>query len=274
MPLAQHSYKNQGRGTTLTSRSRRQFLALSVISLLTACTQTSQIVSSSPTPVKPGATPTRTSTAVLLPKEPIQVSNVRQVKQLAVLPVGGVEVKSVAWSPDARFLAAGAYRDLQIWDPTTGKLVDTMHGHQYQIWWVAYSPDGRRLASASEDGTVRLWDANNGSLMDVFQGHSEIVLSVSWSPNGNHLIAGNIDGTLELWDAATGKRLAVWTGHAPEDSGKSGAWALAVFSAAWSPDGRFIASTREDNILQLWNAGTGALLNVLPTNVGSANIVA
>jgi WD40 repeat protein len=106
------------------------------------------------------------------------------------------------------------------------------------------------------------------------QAHSSIVLCVAWSPDGQHLIAGNIDGTLELWDASTGKHLAAWTGHPLENSGKVGPWASAVFAATWSPDGQVIASTREDNIIQLWNARTGELLSVLPTHVGSANIVA
>ena len=100
------------------------------------------------------------------------------------------------------------------------------------------------------------------------------MLSVAWSPDGQHLLAGNIDGNLELWDVSTGKHLAVWTGHPLENSGKVGPWASAVFAAAWSPDGGRIASTREDNIVHLWNARTGDVLNVLQTLTGSANIVA
>ncbi len=253
--------------------SRRNVLALILASFVAGCSAVRN-PTASPHVVGSTDTPTSTAPSVLQPAEPIQLRNVRRVVPLAVLDAGGADVVSVAWSPGAHLLAAGAYRTLQLWDPVTGKQVAALPGHSDSIWWVTWSPDGSQLASASQDGTVRLWDTRRRATLRVLQGHSDTLLSVAWSPDGTRLLAGNIDGTLDLWDANTGKHLAAWTGHSPEPSGKGGAWALAVFAAAWSPDGQRIASTREDNIVQLWEARTGRVLSVLQTNVGSANIVA
>jgi WD40 repeat protein len=227
--------------------SRRRFIALAIATFVTGCASSSQ--STSHPPGKSATPPTSTPTTILLPRERINPGN-------------------------AGLFAAGAYNNIQFWNPKTGKKVAILGGHSGLIWSIAWAPNGQLLASASDDGTVRIWDARKYTVPNILRAHSDMVLSVGWSPDGSRLITGNIDGTLELWDANKGKNLAVWKGHAPENSGKSGIWALAVFAAAWSPDGRRIASTREDNIVQLWEAKTGEVLNVLLTNQGSANIVA
>jgi WD40 repeat protein len=252
--------------------SRRRFIALAIATFVTGCASSSQ--STSHPPGKSATPLTSTPTTILPPRERINPGNASRVVQLARLDPGDVEVKSIAWSPDAGLFAAGAYNDIQFWNPKTGKAVAILRGHRGLIWSIAWAPNGHLLASASDDGTLRIWDAGKYTVLNILRAHSDMVLSVGWSPDGSRLITGNIDGTLELWDTSNRKNLAVWKGHAPENSGKSGIWALAVFAAAWSPDGRRIASTREDNIVQLWEAKTGKVLNVLLTNQGSANIVA
>ncbi len=221
--------------------SRRRFIALAIATFVTGCAPSSQ--STSHPPGKSAASPTSTPTIILLPRERINPGNASRVVQLAKLDPGDVEVKSIAWSPDAGLFAAGAYNDIQFWDPKTGKEVAILRGHSGLIWSIAWAPNGQLLASASDDGTVRIWDARKYTVHNILRAHSDMVLSVGWSPDGSRLITGNIDGTLELWDASNGKNLAVWKGHAPENSGKSGIWALAV--------------TNDIGSVQLWDAQTG-----------------
>jgi WD40 repeat protein len=107
---------------------------------------------------------------------------------------------------------------------------------------VAYSPDGRVLASASKDGTVRLWGMSSHQLLATLTGHESIVTSVAFSPDGRVLASGSGDKTVRLWDVASRQLLATLTGHENR-----------VFGVAWSPDGRFLASGSADKTVHLWD---------------------
>jgi len=127
--------------------------------------------------------------------------------------------------------------------------VDREHGRIYRIAW---SPDGRTLASPAEDKKIRLWNIEAGELCQLFDGHSDSIICVAWSPDGLCLASGSFDKTIRIWEVATGKLLQIMERH----SGP-------VHSVAWSPDGRTLASGSNDKIIRLWNAQTGQLRGTL-----------
>jgi GTPase SAR1 family protein len=121
----------------------------------------------------------------------------------------------------------------------------SLRGHGGWINRIAWSPDGRTLASASNDNSIRLWDFRTGKSRLLLAGHSNVVLCVAWSPDGRTLASGSGDHSVRLWDPETGEELRTLRGH--ED------W---VFGLDWSPDGHVLVSGSSDKTIRLWDAGT------------------
>jgi WD40 repeat protein len=114
------------------------------------------------------------------------------------------------------------------------------------VYSVAYSPDGKIIASGSDDNTIKLWKVATGKPLKTLKGHTQGVRTVAFSPDGTLLASGSKDKTVILWDVSTGSRIRSLVGHAAE-----------ISAVVFSPDGTTVASASFDRTIKLWNVGSG-----------------
>jgi WD40 repeat protein len=129
----------------------------------------------------------------------------------------------------------------------------TLRGHQGAVFALAYSADGKIIASAGSDGDVRLWNAATGRMHMTLKAHDAWIFALAFAPKGMLLASASADGTVKLWDAATGHQHAVLRGHSDR-----------VYTVAFSPDGKLVATGSADRTIRLWDAATGKEVATLP----------
>jgi RNA polymerase sigma factor (sigma-70 family) len=125
------------------------------------------------------------------------------------------------------------------------KVRATLEGHSGSVMSVCFSPDGKTLASASGDKTIKLWDPATGQERVTFKGHTSSVHFVCFSPDGKTLASASAV-TVKLWDAATGQERATLQGHTGT-----------ILSMAYSPDGQTLATASGDRTVKLWDVASG-----------------
>jgi WD40 repeat protein len=134
--------------------------------------------------------------------------------------------------------------ELLTWDLQAGDVRTILQSHETAryVKCVAFSADGKRLASGGHDGSVRIWNPVSGKLAFELRGHDRLVHAVAFSPDGKILASGSFDTTITLWEVATGTELTTLRGHMKE-----------VRGLAFSPDGKRLVSTGEDDTARVWN---------------------
>jgi len=168
----------------------------------------------------------------------------------------------VAISYDGKIFASGTGGDentVHLRDIISGKSLAIMEGHTGSVSSIAFSPDGKTLASGGRDNTVRLWDIATGKSLIIMEGHTGSVSSIAFSPDGKTLASGGWDDTVRLWDIATGKSLIIMEGHTGD-----------VESVAFSPDGKTLASGGNDGTVRIWSVVSGDSLTVIEEYRGSS----
>jgi len=148
--------------------------------------------------------------------------------ELMTLPGHKGYVFGGTFSPDGKRIVAVTSKTLKVWDASTGAELMTLRGHTsvIQMQAVAFSPDGKRIVSGSENGTIKVWSGVSGEELMSVRGHTSRLRSVGFSPDGKRIISGSHDGTLKLWGSASGVEVMTLRGYG---------------SAIFSPDGKTIA---------------------------------
>ncbi|MDW8224298.1 MAG: hypothetical protein RMJ82_15255 [Gemmatales bacterium] len=144
----------------------------------------------------------------------------------------------------------------------SGLQLRSFHGHTDWIRGVAFSPNGKLLATASDDGTARVWDAKTGEVLGKFR-HAGWVYAVAFSSDGTLLATAVHDGTAQIWDIETGQQRCVLRGHTD--------WVRAV---AFTPDNRLLATASGDGTARLWDVDGAKQLLVLRGHKESVRAVA
>jgi WD40 repeat protein len=166
-----------------------------------------------------------------------------------------LQVTSVAFSPEGQLLAsASCDRTIRLWQIAAPEdsdkefknrpcysLLSTLSGHAWTVLTVAFSPDGKILATGSDDNTIKLWKVSTGQLISTLSAHSWSVVAVAFTADGETLISASWDKTIKLWRISTAEEIITLSGHA--DS---------VSTIAISPVAQLIASGSRDKTIKLW----------------------
>ncbi len=174
--------------------------------------------------------------------------NVKTGKRQIILKGHQDHVASLAFSADGKQILTASVNDARVWDLSASReVLRVRHGDILgSIWSVAFSPDGRLIATGGEDGKAKLWDAESGHEVHLLKGHRSGVASLAFSPDGGRIATGSWDRTLKIWDVEQGDETLALKGHTDR-----------VLSVAFSADGKQLMSGSSDHTAKVWDAQRG-----------------
>jgi WD40 repeat protein len=193
----------------------------------------------------------------------VKLWSVPEGRELAALQGHEGAVRVVQFSADGKVLATGGTDRTRWWDVASRGSIDPGDALSQSVLAIALSPNGRLLAVAHDDRTVRLLDAEHGQTLRRIEGFDDVVASLAFSPDGEQLVTGSFDNSVRIWDVENGTQARRFDGH---DN-----W---VYAVAFSPDGKLVASGGYDKTVQLWDAATGKSVKELKAHTAAVRSLA
>ena len=166
--------------------------------------------------------------------------------------LGKGDIGGIAYSPDCKLLALAGGAGVWLYDADNLNEVGLLKGNTSWLCSVAFSPDGKLLASGDYDNTIHLWNVEEQKQVGVLKGHTDGVNSITFSPDGKLLASGGYDNTVRLWDVEKQNQVGMLRGHTEM-----------VHSVAFSPDGKQLASSSSDNTIHLWDIQGKSTVGIL-----------
>jgi serine/threonine protein kinase/WD40 repeat protein len=197
----------------------------------------------------------------------VRVMDLRNGKELWTAVASPEHVLALAFSPDGTTLASAAgyvEGDIGLWDAATGAKIGSLLGHTAWVGSLVFWPDGKKLASASADQTIRIWDVGSRECLDVMRGHRSEVWRLALLPDHKTLVSGGKDGTVCLWDASVA--------HARQENiilpVRVRGWTLA-HGWGFAPNSRSILAMDTNGEVARWTGGDFQEKEPLWTNINS-----